>query len=492
MTKRSHPRRKHPVAILEAATPQGAVTHRDDIPVVACKPHPQNYNKHSADQVARLRFSLRRFGQVKSLVLQDQEDGSFLIVAGEGVWRAMMLERFQSLKADILPATWSAVEVAAYLAVDNETARLSDPDQEQLGMLVAEIHQQAGHDLAALAAGTETRLCELFANLGLDQLPGGDLGEDPGPQGGDAPERLLDAWKIETGQLWIIPSRMVKGGWHRLRCGDSRNRFHLANLMSDVRAQWVWTDPPYGADYAGRTSDALVIEGDTPEEVEALLADAFAAMAPFLVQGCPIYVCHPGGPLTEVFMRCFRGTGWLLHQDLIWVKDTFVMGHSDYHYGHEPILYGQDAGGEIPWYGDVEQEDVQGAEWDIGAGAGLYTMEHGATLYGWSHGERRPWYGGRTKSSVITVRRPKRSEFHPTAKPPELIAAHLRNSSLPGSIGLDPFVGYGSTIVASERLGRLAFGQDIEPKYCAATLERLALMGLQPRLVQNANGEVIS
>lgn len=466
---------------------RSGVVHRDDIPVVACKPNPRNYNRHGPDQIARLRFSLRQFGQVKSIVVQDRDDGSFLLVAGEGVWRAMVAEGLQAVKADVIPASWSEAEVLAYLAADNETARLSDPDQEQLAMLLVDVHQQAGHDLAALAAGTEERLAMLFADTQLEALPGADVGEDPGPQGGDAPERLLDAWRVETGQLWVIPSRVVPGGWHRLRCGNSRNRYDIANLVTDIQVQWVWTDPPYGADYTGRTADALEIQGDSPEEIEALLNDAFAAISPFLVKGCPIYVCHPGGPLTEVFMRCFRGAGWLLHQDLIWVKDTFVMGHSDYHYRHEPVLYGGTSGADLPW---VDQEEEQrGPEWDIGAG--LYAWQHEATLYGWTQGQRRPWYGGRNKGSVILVNRPKRSEFHPTAKPPELIAAHLRNSSLPGSVGLDPFLGYGSTMVTGERLGRIVFGQDVEPKYCAATLERLALMGLQPRLVQNAKGEIV-
>jgi DNA modification methylase len=467
--------------------PVGEVIHRDDVPISACVPHPQNYNKHGPTQIARLRYSLRRFGQVKSLVLQDRGDGAFLIVAGEGVWRAMVLERWQTLKADILPVTWSQVEVMAYLAVDNEMARLSDPDQEQLGLLLVDIHQQAGQELAALAAGTEERLAEMFASLNLDQLPGAEVGDDPGPQGGDAPERLLDIWQVEIGQLWAIPSRTVRGGWHCLRCGNSRSRYDLANLMADNLAAWVWTDPPYGADYAGRTKDALVLQGDSPEEIETLLSESFAAISPFLVKGCPIYVCHPGGPLTEIFMRCFREAGWLLHQDLVWVKDSMVLGHSDYHYRHEPILYGWTQGGEVPWYGGMEEEGEAAPDIDAGL---HYAEEHGAILYGWTQGHRRSWYGGRNQTSVIVVSRPKRSIYHPTAKPPELVAAHIKNSSLPGSLGLDPFVGLGATIVAGERMGRVVFGQDIEPKYCAATLERLALMGLQPRLVQTANGEV--
>lgn len=447
-----------------------------------CYPHPRNYNVHSPEQIANLRTSLREFRQVQSIIVQDDGQGRFLIVAGHGVHWAAALEGFQTLIANVLPADWPEARVLAYMAADNELARQADPDQAQLAALVADVHRQAEHDLAMLAAGSEDRLAELAVLAGSQSLAPAE--EDPGPQGGDAPEKLLKAWPVELGQVWEIPSRSIVSGIHRLRCGDSRDRYGLAALMAGELADWMWTDPPYGVEYVGKTPDALVIDDDTAEALEPLLLASFAAMDHFLVKGCPIYVAHPSGPLAEVYMRCWRSfadpkPGWHLHQDIVWVKQHFVLARVDYQPIHEAVLYGWKGKGQAPWLPEERGDDGSGDHYD---------PLHQAVLYGWKPGARRPWFGGRNRTSVQYVDRPMRSELHPTAKPPALIAIHILNSSRLRSLGLDPFVGYGSTIVAGERTGRLVFAQDKEPKYCAATLERLALMGLRPYLAEDAEG----
>lgn len=121
--------------------------------------------------------------------------------------------------------------------------------------------------------------------------------------------------------------------------------------------------------------------------------------------------------------------GWHLHETLVWVKDEFVLGHSDYHYRHEPILYG------------------------------------------WKPSRRR-WVGGRDQSSVFEVAWPKSSPDHPTGKPVELVEAQLTNSSVRGSIGYDPFLGSGTTLIASERLGRQCYGIEIDPRYVDVVVRR--------------------
>jgi DNA modification methylase len=456
--------------------PVGQVTHLDAVPLHLCDPHPRNYNQHRPEQIENIKYSLKIFGQVRSIVLQAAEDGRFLIVAGHGVCLAARLLGWGTIRADIIPAEWHESLVLAYLGVDNELARQSNPDQQQLAMLTATVHEQAGEQLATIAAGSANRLAELRARIDLQQIQAGGIDEDPGPQV-DEPEQLLKQWPVEEGQVWEIPSRTVPGQVHRLRCGDSRDRYGIAHLMADHAAEWMWTDPPYGVGYVGRTKDALTITGDAVEDLEPLLMEAFAAVNPFLVSGAPIYIAHGSGANTEVFMRCFRiAAGWHLHQDLVWIKQHMVLGRSDYQHQHETIMYGWKPGAERPWFGDEEDQ-----------GDTDYAVDHGSIAYGWKPG-RHPWYGGRTRRSVIPVPRPMRSTFHPTAKPPTLVAIMIVNSSKVGSLGVDPFVGYGSTIVAAERCNRLAYGQDLERKYVAATLERLALMGLRPALVEDASG----
>jgi len=133
----------------------------------------------------------------------------------------------------------------------------------------------------------------------------------------------------------------------------------------------------------------------------------------------------------------FVGQGWRLHQPLVWVKSKLVPGHSDYHYRHEPILFGY----------------KPGYEGRRGRGS-------------------RGWYGGNDASSVFEVPTPTSNDEHPTAKPVELVAAMLRNSSRTGEVVLDPFLGSGSTLIAAEQLGRRCFGIELDPRYVDVAVRR--------------------
>ena len=147
------------------------------VSVAALTPHQRNYNQHSAGQVGDLRRSLRRFGQVRSIVVQAQADpGRWLIVAGHGIVAAARAEGIESLRADIIPADWDDAMVLAYLAADNELARQGQPDEGQLAALLRDVAAQADRELAALAAGSEARLTEMLATL--DGGAAGDAGED--------------------------------------------------------------------------------------------------------------------------------------------------------------------------------------------------------------------------------------------------------------------------------------------------------------------------
>jgi DNA modification methylase len=145
---------------------------------------------------------------------------------------------------------------------------------------------------------------------------------------------------------------------------------------------------------------------------------------------------HPAGALSSVFLTKFLGARWRLHQTLVWVKDRMVLGHADYHYRHEPLLYG---------------------------------YKPGPGRWGRGH---LGWHGGNDQDSVFEIPRPQASRDHPTAKPVELIARCLTNSSEAGEAVLDPFAGSGSTIIACEELGRSAFVCELDPAYCDVTRTR--------------------
>ena len=179
----------------------------------------------------------------------------------------------------------------------------------------------------------------------------------------------------------------------------------------------------------GGTAERLTLANDRHEGLSDLLEASFRAADAALGPDAALYVAHPAGPHSQLFAQAFQGAGWHLHQTLIWVKDAFVLGHSDYHYRHEPILYG------------------------------------------WK-GSKHPWYGGRDQQSVFEVARPRRSPERPTAKPVALVEAQLRNSSRRGQAGYDPFCGSGTTLIAAERLGRPCLAMEIDPRYVDVCLRR--------------------
>jgi DNA modification methylase len=162
---------------------------------------------------------------------------------------------------------------------------------------------------------------------------------------------------------------------------------------------------------------------------------------PFCTPGAAVYATVPAGPLYTRFIAELEEASFTFKHGLAWVKNQFVIGMSDYHYRHEPILYG--------W------------------------LENGAHL----------WAGDRSCDSVFEVNKPTSSDMHPTTKPVELIAQMVVNSSNPGDIVYDPFCGSGSTLVAAEQLGRKGYGIEFDPGYVAVALERLSMLGLKPEMV---------
>lgn len=279
----------------------------------------------------------------------------------------------------------------------------------------------------------------------LDALGAGGDDEPRAPIVEDEPEvdraeELRAKWGTALGQLWEIPSAKHPGAVHRILCGDSTKPEDVARVLAGEIARWSWTDPPYGVSYQGKTADALTIENDGAEGLPTLLRGAFAAMDAHLAQGAPIYVAHPAGPLSFVFAEEWRRIGWRWHETLVWVKHTFVLGHADYHYQHEPILYG------------------------------------------WK-GKNRPWHGGRDKTSTLYFDKPSRNAEHPTMKPVGLVADGIQNSSRRGDRGYEPFSGSGTTLAAGEQTGRPVAAIELDPRFVAVALERLAVMGLAPRLV---------
>lgn len=250
--------------------------------------------------------------------------------------------------------------------------------------------------------------------------------------------------KIKTD---IKPGDLFEIGEHRLLCGDSTDIEQVEKLMGGVFADMVVTDPPYNVDYTGKTKDALKIENDkkTNSDFYQFLFDAFSAMCQFTKVGGAWYVWHADSECAN-FRSAMNDVGVKVRQCLVWVKNAMVMGRQDYHWKHEPCLYG------------------------------------------WKDGAAHNWCSDRKQTTVLQYDRPLRNGEHPTMKPIPLIAYQIGNNSKPGEIVLDTFLGSGSTMVASDQLNRKCYGMELDPKYCQVIVDRM--LKLNPNIEIKRNGEI--
>lgn len=243
-------------------------------------------------------------------------------------------------------------------------------------------------------------------------------------------------------------------GRHRLMCGSSIEKPDIHALMGGVRADMIFTDPPYGVSYVGKTKDALEIKNDQLDAADLLkfLSKAFAAMFAELKAGGSWYVAGPAGqPFNMAFNRSLEPHNW--RHTLVWVKQTFVMGRADYHYRHELIYYGWREGAGHYFLDDRSKDTVWEKE------------PTDAEVIKWFRKEVE-------KTDVWRFKKPARNREHPTMKPVELVSQAIRNSSMRDWIILDPFGGSGSTLIAAETLGRRCYSMELDPRYVDVIIKR--------------------
>jgi len=386
--------------------------------------HPDNWRIHPLDQREALEGALEALGWISEITVNER--------TGHVVDGHLRVALALSRNEPVVPVSYidlSPEEERLALALVDPLSALAQASPKAYEALMGSIDM----DAMDLHAGLTLMLEGFGKGIGVGIGTGGSAGdEDCLAEDVDAAEALQAKWKVASGQVWVA-------GEHRLMCGDSRDPDAVARLLDGKLADLLWTDPPYGVDYEGKTADALTIDNDHLAELPDLLARVFRVATSHLIPSAPFYSAAPAGRHWLIFVRAIRAAGWRLERSLVWKKDTMVLGHSDYHYRHENVLYGA-----------------------TGTGAG-----------------ELPWYG-KAASTVLDVDRPKRSELHPTTKPLGLITGALENSSEPGALVYDPFGGSGSTAVACELGGRRARLMELVPKYTAVALERLA--ALHPEL----------
>jgi DNA modification methylase len=413
------------------------------------RPYPGNprQNLQTIDKVVA---SLEQFGWRQPIVVDESGE----IIVGHTRYMAAQRMRLRTVPVHVAVGL-TPEKVRAYRLADNRIADESEWDQDLLAVELSEL-LKVGADLST------TGFSAFEVDDLLEALEEGTA-NTPDP---DAAPPVPKTPRTRLGDVWIL-------GNHRLRCGDSRRLEDMRSATDNRLVDIVWTDPPYNVAYFGKGKDTkhLSIKNDKMDDgafAEFLIIvnrNMFKMMKP----GAPIYIAHAATEALN-FLAASDRAGFKVSGTLIWRKDSMVLGHSDYQWQHEPILYGWKPGKSHPWFGDRKQVTM------IETGDGLIT-QLGDGRWQVTLGDRLLVFTGEAtleefSSSLIEIDRPTKSTLHPTMKPTALIERLLKNSAKPGQLVLDCFGGSGSTLIAAERLGMHAALVELDPAYCDVIVQR--------------------
>lgn len=376
-------------------------------------PYVNNARTHSPDQINKLRASLREFGFVNPVII----DKDYNIIAGHGRVEAAKAEGIEQVPCVFVDYLTPA-QKKAYILADNRMAMDAGWDEE---MLKVELEALDAEDFnLALTGFDESELTDLFKG---DEA---EISDDDY----DLTSALEKAAFVVKGDRWIV-------GRHVLMCGDATNPDDVNRLMEDRKANMILTDPPYGVSF--KSSSGLTIQNDSMknDEFYDFLYSSFRNMVSHCEKGATGYVFHADTEGLN-FRKAFIDAGFHLAGCCIWVKDSLVLGRSDYQWQHEPILYGFLQNGKHRWYSDRKQ------------------------------------------TTIWNFRKPKRNEDHPTSKPLDLLSYPLRNSSQENAIIIDTFGGSGSTLMACELTNRICYTMELDEKYASVILRRYVDNGGNP------------
>jgi DNA modification methylase len=402
-------------------------SHDEIGPLEKAIENPKNPNKHPEAQIKLLANIIKVQGWRNPITISKL---SGFITKGAGRRKAAELLGVSQVPLDYQDYENEAAEYADLIA-DNRIAELAEPDLDLV------------KDILESIDGLDAELTGYnLDDLGMAEEPP----EDPGAQL-DKAEELQHEWKTECGQVWEIPSKASPGKTHRLMCGDSTNQEEVKTLLDGKVPFIMVTDPPYGVEYdpdwrnkaaeAGHLSYGDRAIGKVMNDDRAEWSAAWA-----LFPGNVVYTWSPGGDHVLVTGQALVKSGFEIRSMIIWKKAHFAISRGAYHYQHEPCWYAVRKGKKSEWCGDRSQSTI----WDI---------DH-----------------------------IKNETGHGTQKPLECMARPIRNHGGKDDDVYDPFLGSGTTMIAAERSGRICFGMEIDPKYCAVILQRCLDMGLEPVLAK--------
>lgn len=385
-------------------------------------PYANNAKIHGPDQIEQLRRSLREFGFVSPVLIDEDKN----LIAGHGRVEAARAEGMIEVPY-VTVSDLTEAQRRAYIIADN---RLTEAGVWDAGRLKLEMQE-----LQALEFDTELTgfAMDEIISLASDK-PESEMEAHEDDYDGSVPEGTT----VREGDIYQL-------GRHRLAVGSTADESAVSRLMDGAKADMVFTDPPYGVavgsknqmldDVAGGKSGRCTedIYGDTFSEdaLHSMLLAAMRNIRAACSEDASYYVTSPQGGSLGLMMMMMQEAGLEVRHVLIWRKSspTFSMGRLNYDYQHEPIFY--------TW------------------------------------AKRHKWYGkGKFHTSVWDVDKPRKCDLHPTMKPVALVENALLNSTQAGDLVLDGFGGSGTTLIACEQLGRTCYMMEIDPKYVQVIIDR--------------------
>jgi len=382
----------------------------DNIEVIGIEkliPYAKNSRTHSDEQVAQIAASIKEFG-FNNPVLIGEDD---VIIAGHG--RVMAARKIGLMEVPCIRlGHLTETQRKAYIIADNRLALNAGWDNE---LLTIELNELLADNFALDILGFDVD--ELKNLLDPVKPTEGLTDEDEVPEVPEEP-------KTKPGDIYRL-------GRHRLMCGDSTSIDALEKLCDGQLVDMWLTDPPYNVAYEGKTKDALTIKNDSMEDDQfrQFLRDSYTAADMVMKPGAVFYIWHADSEGYN-FRGAAKDAGWTVRQCLIWKKSTMVMGRQDYHWKHEPCLYG------------------------------------------WKEGAGHLWAADRKQTTILEFDKPSRNGEHPTMKPVGLFEYQMLNNTKGGDIVLDSFGGSGTTLIAAEKNGRIARLMELDPKYCDVIVKR--------------------
>ena len=383
-------------------------------PIESIRPY-ENNPRHNQNAIKDVMTSIRRYGWKQPIVVD--RDGVIVV----GHTRYLAAQRLGLTEVPVLVSDLTDTENREYRIADNKTNELASWDFDKLAAEIADLDfGDFDFDLDGMIADFESMQAGDVA--GADELASSD--ELSTAEEDDYDGTVPEEPKSKRGEIYQL-------GRHRLMCGDSTSLEDVRKLMDGKLADLLLTDPPYNVNYQGGTEDHLKIVNDNMGDAafRQFLTLAFRAADAVMKPGACFYIWHSDVEGYN-FRGALRDAGLQLRECLIWNKNALVLGRQDYHYKHEPCLYG------------------------------------------WKGGASHAWLSDRKQTTVIDFKKPLRSDLHPTMKPIPLFEYQIHNSCPKGGIVLDLFGGSGTTIMAAEQNGRTGYLMELDPRYVDAIIKR--------------------